>query len=326
MFKAIYLQNEPEFSAELIDLDESYLSPGDVLVDIEYSSMNFKDALAMTNSSPIVRSWPMIAGIDAAGVVRSSDSPKFNAGDRVAITSGDTSETHTGGLAQRGRFESKWLIKLPDNMSTRQSMAVGTAGFTAALCVLALRHHGIQPGTGEILVTGATGGVGSVAIMLLSSMGYSVTAATGKSADSDYLRRLGAHQIIDRSELVEPGKPMQRLRWAGAVDTLGSHTLANICAQLHPTGAVAACGLAQGSDLKSSVMPFILRGVSLLGVNCMFFVEGRREQAWHLMAEHLDMRVLESVTSEIGLSDAIATSEKFLKGTVKGRTVVDCSR
>lgn len=326
MFKALYLQKDPEFSAQLINVEESALSPGDVVLDIEYSSMNFKDALALTNTSPIVRSWPMIAGIDAAGVVRSSETPEFKAGDRVALTSGETCDSKTGGMAQRGRFEHKWLIKLPDSISTRQSMAIGTAGFTSALSALALQKHGVKPGDGEILVTGATGGVGSVAVLILANLGYDVVACTGKLSEEDYLKSLGAKRVLDRNELSEPGKALQSPRWAGAVDTLGSHTLANICAQIHPYGAVAACGLAQGGDLKTTVMPFILRGVALIGINCIFASQELRQQAWQLMSEHLDMNLLDVITSEIGLSEAVDASQQFLDGTIKGRIVVDCSR
>jgi acrylyl-CoA reductase (NADPH) len=266
MFKALVLEKNPDFSAGVRDVDESFLSEGDVILDIEYSTINYKDALAITNRSPIVRSWPMIAGIDGAGTVSASQSGLWKAGDQVVLNGFGVGELHKGCIAERARLKGEWLIRRPERFSAKQAMAIGTAGYTAMLCVLALEKHGLRPSDGEVLVTGATGGVGSIAVAVLSKLGYQVVAATGKAAEADYLKSLGASAIIDRAELAAPGKPLQKERWAGVVDAVGSHTLANACAQTRYRGAVAACGLAQGADLPATVMPFILRAVALLGV------------------------------------------------------------
>jgi acrylyl-CoA reductase (NADPH) len=277
MFKALVLEKNPDFSAGVRDVDESFLSEGDVILDIEYSTINYKDALAITNRSPIVRSWPMIAGIDGAGTVSASQSGLWKAGDQVVLNGFGVGELHKGCIAERARLKGEWLIRRPERFSAKQAMAIGTAGYTAMLCVLALEKHGLRPSDGEVLVTGATGGVGSIAVAVLSKLGYQVVAATGKAAEADYLKSLGASAIIDRAELAAPGKPLQKERWAGVVDAVGSHTLANACAQTRYRGAVAACGLAQGADLPATVMPFILRAVALLGVESVMAPLALRE-------------------------------------------------
>src|SRR5688500_2026155 len=264
--KAILLNNAPDFAAGVVDVDEAQLPPGNVTVRVEWSTLNYKDALAITNKSPVVRKWPMVAGIDFAGTVEASADPKWKAGDKVLLNGWGVGETRWGGLAQKARVNGDWLTRLPPGFSTRQSMAIGTAGFTAMLCVVALERHGITKDKGDILVTGATGGVGSIAVALLARRGHRVVASTGKTGEETiaYLKGLGAADIIDRASLSQQGKPRQKERWAGVVDSVGSHTLANACAQTMPEGAVAACGLAQGMDLMTTVAPFILRGVSLL--------------------------------------------------------------
>ena len=327
MFQALLLnQQDKKTVATLSQLDELELPSGDVTVRVEYSSLNFKDALAVTGRGAIVKKWPLVPGIDLAGVVERSDDPAWKPGDRVVVNGWGLGETHWGGFAQRARLSSQWLLRLPEAYTTRQAMAIGTAGYTAALCVMALQRHGIKPGDGELLVTGATGGVGSVAVTLLAGLGYAVTASTGRPQEADYLKALGATQIIDRASLASPGKPLQTERWAGVVDALGSHTLVNACAATRFNGAVAACGLAQGADFPGTVMPFILRGVTLYGINCVFVDNAKRAEAWHLLAQHLDGATLERMTVEIGLSEAIAKSSALLDGQLRGRTVVDVNR
>ncbi len=327
MFKAILLTREnAQFAATLTELDETQLPDGDVDVRIEYSTLNYKDALAVTNRGAIVRQWPMVPGIDLAGVVEHSRDPAWQPGDRVVVTGWGLGETRWGGLAQKARLPAAHLLALPAAYSTRQAMAIATAGFTAALCVMALQRHGLQPGDGEVLVTGAAGGVGSIAVTLLAGLGYRVVASTGRPHEADYLRTLGAAEIIDRQPLTQPGKPLQGERWAGVVDTVGSHTLANACAATRWFGAVAACGLAQGADFPGTVMPFILRGVTLYGINSVITPNAQRAQAWDLLARHVDTTRLESMTTEIGLRDVIAYSPKVLDGQVRGRTVVDVSQ
>ena len=289
MFKALYLTQEGKATkAELRDLDEAMLPAGDVDVRVEWSTINYKDALAVTGKGAIVRKWPMVPGIDLAGVVESSRSPDWKPGDRVVVTGWGLGESYWGGLAQKARLESKWLLEVLPPYTTRQAMAVGTAGFTAALCVRALAKHGLKPGDGEVLVTGAAGGVGSIAVAILAGMGYTVVASTGRPAEEGYLRGLGAARIMDRAELSAPGKPLQSERWAGVVDTVGSHTLVNACAQVRFYGAVAACGLAQGFDFPATVMPFILRGVTLYGINSIQNPNEERREAWALIARHVD--------------------------------------
>jgi acrylyl-CoA reductase (NADPH) len=322
MFKALILEKNPEFSASVREVDDGMLPEGDVTVDIAYSTINYKDALAITNRSPVVRSWPMVAGIDGSGTVVESASAKWRPGDQVVLNGFGVGETHKGCLAGRARLKSEWLLRRPSRFSAREAMAIGTAGYTAMLCVLALERHGIRAGDGEVLVTGATGGVGSTAVALLSALGHKVVAATGKPGEADYLKSLGAAAIIDRAELAAPGKPLQKERWTAVVDAVGSHTLVNALAQTRYGGAVAACGLAQGFDLPGSVMPFILRGVALLGVDSVMAPMGLREQAWNRLARDLDPARLASITTEIPLSGAIEAAERLMQGGVRGRIVV----
>ena len=320
--KALLLENAPAFSARVADVDERELPEGDVLVKVEYSTLNYKDALALTNKSPIVRKWPMVAGIDGAGTVESSSHPLWKAGDKVVLTGWGVGESHWGCLAQKARLKGDWLVKLPAGMTTRQAMAIGTAGYTAMLCLIALEREGATPERGEVLVTGATGGVGSIAVALLAQRGFRVVASTGKVSEADYLRSLGAAEVIDRKELAAPGKPLQKERWGAVVDSVGSHTLANACAQTRAEGVVAACGLAQGMDFPVTVAPFILRGVVLAGVNSVTTPRARREEAWRRLAKELPAAALESMIVEIPLEGALARAPAFLAGTVRGRTVV----
>ncbi|MBP6902554.1 MAG: oxidoreductase [Burkholderiaceae bacterium] len=334
MFKAILLSQtaDKKTHAELATLDDARLPDAaqrPVTMDVSHSTLNFKDALAITGRGAVVRNWPLVPGIDLAGTVRDSQHPDWRPGDAVVITGWGLGENHWGGLTQRQRVEAGWLLKIPAPFTPRTAMAVGTAGFTAALCVQALLKHGLQPGgaeSGEVLVTGAAGGVGSIAVALLAHLGFKVAAATGRPQEADYLQRLGASRIVARDELAAPGKPLQKEVWAGVVDTVGSHTLANACAQTRFNGAVAACGLAQGGDFPATVMPFILRGVTLYGINSVFVPNVLREQAWQLLARHLDLGLLEAMTQEIGLSEAIEFAPRLLAGQVRGRTVVDCAR
>jgi len=326
MFKALVLEKSPDFSAAVREVDDSFLPAfpdgGGVTIDIAHSTLNYKDGLAITNRSPVVRSWPMVAGIDGAGVVVASDHPAWKPGDRVVHNGWGVGETHKGCLAGRARLHGDWLVRLPDTFSTRQAMAIGTAGYTAMLCVLALERHGALSHGGDVLVTGATGGVGSVAVALLAKLGHAVTAATGKASEADYLKSLGAAHVIDRAELSAPGKPLQKERWSAVVDAVGSHTLVNACAQVRYGGAVAACGLAQGFDLPATVMPFILRGVALLGIDSVMAPKAAREAAWARLATDLDPRLLEAITTEVGLDAAIGEAQRLMAGQVRGRVVV----
>jgi len=326
MFKALLLEkDEAGFRASVTALDEGRLpevADGAVLVRPEYSTLNFKDGLALTNRSPVVRLWPMVAGIDGAGTVLESAHPAWKAGDRFVLNGWGVGEMHWGCLAQRARLKGEWLVPLPERLSTRQAMAIGTAGYTAMLCVMALERHGLRPGAGDVLVTGATGGVGSVAVALLSALGHRVVAATGKATEADFLQSLGAAAVIDRAELSSPGKPLQKERWAAVVDAVGSHTLANACAQVRYGGAVAACGLAQGADLPVTVMPFILRGVALLGVDSVMAPQPLRREAWRRLAQDLDAARLEALTSEIGLDEVLPAAQRLMAGQVRGRVVV----
>ena len=327
MFKALLLEKDDAgFRAGLISLDESRL-PGwehaDVLVQPEYSTVNYKDALALTNKGPVVRAWPMVPGIDGAGTVLESRHPGWQPGDRFVHNGWGVGETHWGCLAERARLKGDWLVKLPAAFTPRQAMAIGTAGYTAMLCVMALERHGIRPGDGDILVTGANGGVGGIAIAVLAKKGYRVIATTGRIMESAYLLGLGAAEVIDRAELNGPGKPLMKERWLGVVDTVGSHTLANACASTNYNGAVAACGLAQGMDFPATVAPFILRGITLYGIDSVMVPRERRLQAWGRLAADLDPQRLEAITREIGLSQAIAAATDLLNGEVRGRLVVD---
>jgi acrylyl-CoA reductase (NADPH) len=327
VFNALYLTKKgDEFNARATQVDEKDLPEGDVTLRVEYSTVNYKDALAITNTSPIVRKWPMVAGIDGAGTVVESRHALWKAGDKVILNGWGVGESHWGCLAQTARLKGDWLVRLPAGMTTRQAMAIGTAGYTAALSVMDLERLGATKERGEALVTGATGGVGSIAVALLAKRGYRVAASTGKSAEGDYLRALGAAEIIDRKALSEPGKPLQKERWGAVIDSVGSHTLANACAQTASEGVVAACGLAQGMDFPVTVAPFILRGVTLRGVNSVTAPRERREAAWRILASELEPSMLESMVTEIGLADAITRAPDVLAGKIRGRIVVDVNR
>ena len=324
MFKAVVIEKDDAgYRASLKDVDESSLPPGDVTVRIEYSTINYKDGLAITGKSPVVRKFPLSAGIDFAGKVEASDDPRFKVGDRVVLNGWGVGETHSGGLAQKARVKADWLVPLPAALSSRQAMAIGTAGYTAMLCVLALERHGIKPDSGDILVTGANGGVGSVAIVILAKLGYRVVASTGRPEEADHLKQLGVAEVISRDELSSPGKPLGKERWAGVVDSVGSHTLANACASMRYGGAAAACGLAQGMDFSSSVAPFILRGVTLYGIDSVMAPMAVRTEAWSRLARDIDAARLEAMTTEIPLAGAIACGQDILAGRIRGRVVVD---
>ena len=323
MFKALLLERDDAgFRVGVKSVDEAGLPEGDVLVAVSHSTLNYKDGLAITNKSPVVRAWPMVAGIDGAGRVLESSHADWRPGDRFILNGWGVGETRWGCLAERARLKGEWLVRLPDAFTAKQAMAIGTAGYTAMLCVLALERHGLAPDAGDVLVTGATGGVGSVAVAVLGRLGYRVTAATGKADAADYLKRLGAAEVIDRSELGTAGKPLQRERWAGVIDAVGSHTLVNALAQTRYGGAVAACGLAQGHDLPATVMPFILRGVTLAGVDSVMAPLALRRQAWSRLARDLDPKLLDLITEEVPLEGAIAKAEALMAGTVRGRIVV----
>jgi acrylyl-CoA reductase (NADPH) len=323
MFKALLLEKDDAgFRAGIRELDEAALPEGDVTLDVAHSTLNYKDGLAITNRGPVVRKWPMVAGIDGAGRVRDSRHPDWKPGDWVVLNGWGVGETHWGCLAQRARLKGEWLVPLPAAFTTRQAMAIGTAGYTAMLCVMALERQGVKTGDGEVLVTGATGGVGSVATALLARLGHRVVAATGKAAEADYLTALGAAAVIDRAELAAPGKPLQKERWAAVVDAVGSHTLANACAQTRYGGVVAACGLAQGGDLPATVMPFILRSVTLAGVDSVYAPQALRREAWRRLAQDLDPKHLEAIAVEVPLSQAIERAQDLMAGKLRGRIVV----
>ncbi|WP_309684269.1 MDR family oxidoreductase [Polaromonas sp.] len=323
MFKSLQLsKSDAGFSAAIVDTDESQLPAGDVLVQVDYSSLNYKDGLAITNTGPVVRNWPMVAGIDGAGSVLESTHAHWKAGERFVHNGWGLGESRWGLMSGRARLQGDWLVKLPAAFSTRQAMAIGTAGYTAMLCVLALERHGVTPAAGEVLVTGATGGVGSVAVALLGKLGYSVVAATGKASEEAYLKQLGASRVMDRAELSAPGKPLQKERWAAVVDAVGSHTLANACAQTRYGGVVAACGLAQGADFPATVMPFILRGVTLAGIDSVMAPLARRQQAWDRLATDLDPAKLEAMVEEVPLARAAEKAADLMAGKVRGRVVV----
>ena len=322
MFKALMLENTDGFKASVTQVDEARLPQGDVTVAVAYSTLNFKDGLAITNRSPVVRQWPMVAGIDGAGTVLESSHPNWRAGDAVVHNGWGVGETQWGCLAEKARLRGDWLVNLPSAFTPRQAMAIGTAGYTAMLCVLALEDHGVKPDAGEVLVTGATGGVGSVAIALLAKLGYTVVAATGKASEEPYLKSLGASTILDRATLSALGKPFQKERWAGVVDAVGSHTLANALAQTRYGGVVAACGLAQGMDLPTTVMPFILRGVTLAGIDSVMAPLAKRQRAWDRLARDLDLALLETMVHEVALDDCVAQAQALMAGKVRGRVLV----
>jgi len=325
MFRGILLTKTADaFGAAVADLDERDLPDADVLLRVEYSTLNFKDALAITNRSPVVRRWPMVAGIDGAGVVEASAHPAWKPGDHAILTGWGVGETHWGCLAQKARLNGDWLVPLPAGMTTREAMAIGTAGYTAMLCVLALEDQGVGPSSGDVLVTGAAGGVGSVAVALLGHLGYRVVASTGRPSEAgEHLRALGAQDVVDRAELGQPGKPLQKERWAGVVDAVGSVTLANACAQTRHRGVVTACGLAQGMDFPATVAPFILRGVRLIGIDSVLSPPAERHRAWGRLATDLDRSALARMTTEVPLTAAIAQAADLLAGRVRGRCVVD---
>ncbi len=324
MFKALLInQSGDDRSVQVESLAPDQLPEGEVLVRVDYSTINYKDALAITGAAPVVRNYPMVPGIDLAGVVEESSDERWRAGDKVVLNGWGVGEGHWGGLAQYARLRGDWLVALPDAFDTRPAMIIGTAGYTAGLCVDALVNHGIAPGDGEVLVTGASGGVGSIAIALLNTAGYDVVASTGKASEEAYLKSLGASSIIDRAELSEAGKPMQRERWAGVVDAVGGFTLANACAQTRYRGALAACGLAQSMDFPASVAPFILRGVTLYGIDSVMAPLAPREQAWARLARDIKADTLEAVATDITLGEAPGVAADVLAGKIKGRLVVD---
>ena len=327
MFSAISIdKTDAGYQAALRELDESELPDGDVTVRVSYSGLNYKDALAITGKAPVVRRFPMVPGIDLAGVVEHSDSPSYAPGDRVLVNGWGIGETHWGGLSQRARVSADWLVPVPDAISERQARSIGTAGYTAMLSLMALESHGLTTDSGDVLVTGANGGVGGFAIALLARGGYSVVASTGRPVEADYLRRLGATTIVDRTELSGPGRPLGKERWAAAIDSVGSHTLANACAGTKAGGAVAACGNAQGMDLPATVAPFILRGVSLLGINSVTQPRDKRVAAWNRLADELDLDLLPAMSREVGLSEALSVADDLLDGRIRGRIVVDVNR
>ncbi len=326
MFRAILLNKNDDGStkAELTQLDDAQLpAEGDVTVAIDYSTINYKDGLAITGKSPVVRKWPMVPGIDGAGEVIASSHPDWKAGDAFILNGWGVGETHMGCLSERAKLKGDWLIPRPQGMSARTAMAIGTAGYTAMLCAMALAEQGVKPADGEVLVTGASGGVGSVAVAILAARGYKVVASTGKLAEADYLKSLGAAEVIDRAELSAEGKPLQKERWAGVVDSVGSHTLVNAIAQTRYGGTVAACGLAQGMDLPATVAPFILRAVKLIGVDSVMAPKSRRIDAWSNLALELNDATLAKITQEIALADALNWAPKILAGGVRGRLVVN---
>ncbi len=323
-FRAIQInKTDDKQTAALVELSDEDLMEGDVTVDISHSTVNYKDGLAVTAKAPIIRKFPLTPGIDFAGTVSASENPDYQPGDAVILNGWGVGESHSGGFAERARVKGDWLVKMPAGMSAAHAMAIGTAGYTSMLCVMALEDAGITPDSGEILVTGAAGGVGSVAISILSKLGYSVTASTGRVSEEAFLKGLGASSIVDREEFNTPPKPLAKSRWAGCVDAVGSTTLANVLSQMNYGGAVAACGLAQGMDLPASVAPFILRGVKLLGIDSVMCPKPRREQAWARLAQDLDTAKLDSLTSHITLDEVIAAGADIISGKVRGRIVVD---
>ena len=327
MFKGILIDKDDSgYRANLQEISDEQLPDGDVTVRVAYSTLNFKDGLAITGNSPVVRKFPMVPGIDLAGTVEVSSHPDYKVGDAVLLNGWGVGESHCGGLAQKARLNGDWLIPLPKAFTAAQAMAIGTAGYTAMLCVMALERNGVTPQQGEVLVTGANGGVGSFAIALLSKLGYRVVASTGRVSEHEYLKQLGASEIIDRATLSEPGKPLAKERWAGVIDSVGSHTLANACASTRAEGTVAACGLAQGMDFPASVAPFILRGVTLAGINSVTQPNARRIEAWDRLTKDLDFALLPLISHEIGLGEALEAAPKLLAGQLRGRVVVDVNR
>lgn len=327
MFDAILIERDGQsYRASLTKLDEARLPAGEVTVSIEYSTLNYKDALAITGKAPVVRQFPMVPGIDFSGAVQSSSDANYKPGDRIILNGWGVGEVHWGGLAQYARVKADWLVPLPASLTSRQAMSVGTAGYTAMLCIMELERHGIAPSSGEILVTGAAGGVGSIAVALLAKLGFRVAAMTGRPAESDFLRHLGASEILDRAQYAAAGKPLAKERWVAAIDVAGGHTLANVCASLRYGGVVAACGLAAGMDFPASVAPFILRGITLAGIDSVMRPRSDRLEAWRRLGCDLDLQKLELLTEEISLAQVIERAASLLSGRIRGRVVVDVNK
>jgi acrylyl-CoA reductase (NADPH) len=327
MFRAILVNKDDKgYRAELGQVAESELPEGDVRVKVLYSTINYKDGLAITGKGPVVRNFPMVPGIDFAGEVIETSSPDFKVGDMVLLNGWGVGEGHWGGLAQQARVKAEWLIPLPQGLTAKQALAIGTAGYTAMLCVMALQKHGLKPSDGEVLVTGAVGGVGSFAVTLLSKLGFKVVASTGRMAETDYLKNLGASEVIDRATLSAPGKPLAKERWAAVVDSVGSYTLANACAQTKSDGAVAACGLAQGMDFPATVAPFILRGVTLYGINSVTVPRAKRIAAYEQLSKLVDLKTLDEISHEITLEESLKYAQEILAGNVRGRLIVDVNK
>ena len=327
MFKAILVKKDDQgYRAELAELDEASLPEGDVKVKVLYSTLNYKDGLAITGKGPVIRHFPMVPGIDFAGEVLESSSPDFKPGDMVLLNGWGVGEGHWGGLSQMARVKAEWLIPLPKGFTAKQALAIGTAGYTAMLCVMALQSHGLKPSHGEVLVTGAAGGVGSFAVALLSKLGFTVVASTGRLSEENYLKQLGASEVIERTALSAPGKPLAKERWAAVVDSVGSHTLANACAQTKSDGAVAACGLAQGMDFPSSVAPFILRGITLYGINSVTVARAKRIAAYEQLSKLIDLKTLDEISHEISLEESLQYAQELMAGNIRGRVIVNVNQ
>ena len=327
MFKGILIEKDHAgFRVSLTDIDEGQLPQGDVTVRVSHSTLNYKDALAITNKGPVVRKFPMVPGVDLVGTVEYSTHSDYKAGDAVILNGWGVGESHWGGLAQKARLNGDWLVPLPEQFTPRQAMAIGTAGYTAMLCVLALERHGLTPADGEILVTGASGGVGSIATTVLNRLGFTVVAVSGRASEADYLRSLGAVEVLDRAVLEKHGKPLSKQRWAGAVDVVGGRILANVCAAIKYRGVVTACGLAGGMDFPATVAPFILRGVTLAGIDSVMCPRPERLEAWRRLGQDLDVSKLATISTEVGLTEVLPLSSKLLDGQVRGRVVVDVNR
>ncbi len=327
MFKGILIEkDEAGYRVALSDIDEGRLPDGDVTVRVSHSTLNYKDALAITGKGPVVRRFPMVPGIDLVATVEHSTHSDYEVGDAVILNGWGVGETHWGGLAQKARVDGNWLVPLRGRFTPQQAMAIGTAGYTAMLCVLALERHGVTPEHGEILVTGAAGGVGSVATVVLARLGYTVVAVSGRPEESEYIKSLGATEILDRAEFAAPGKPLGKERWAGAVDVVGSHSLANVCATMRYRGVVTACGMAGGMEFPATVAPFILRGVTLVGIDSVMCPRLERLEAWRRLARDLDVSKLATISKEVGLTELLPLASQMLNGELRGRVVVDVNR